>query len=71
MKCRGINITDVSLIFEIMPVSDEHLKDDPHTNAGSQDIQKQAIVPEGMLTLRQSAIQKLISGVTTLKKLSA
>ncbi len=65
-KCRGTGYYGRIAIFEIMPVSDE-IRKMIHTNAGSQDIQKQAI-KEGMLTLRQSAIQKLISGVTTLEE---
>ena len=66
-KCRGTGYYGRIAIFEIMPVSDD-IRKLIHVNAGAQDIQKQAI-KEGMHTLRQSAIQKLKNGVTTLEEI--
>ena len=65
-KCRGTGYYGRIAVFEVMPVSDE-IRTLIHTNAGAQEIQKQAI-KEGMHTLRHSAIQKMNSGVTTLEE---
>jgi general secretion pathway protein E len=65
-KCRGTGYYGRSAIFEVMAVSDA-IRQKIHTNAGAQDIKKQAL-KEGMHTLRESAIKKMITGITTLEE---
>jgi len=65
-KCRNTGYYGRSAIFEIMPVSHE-IRQLIHRSAGSQDIQAQAL-KEGMHTLWQSGVKKLISGQTTIEE---
>lgn len=65
-RCRGTGYYGRIAIFEVMPISDD-IRKHIHGNAGAQNIQKQAI-KEGMHTLRQSAIQKMNNGITTLEE---
>jgi general secretion pathway protein E len=65
-KCRGTGYFGRIGIFETMAVSDE-IRHQIHTNAGAQEIKKTAL-KEGMRTLRQSALAKMKTGVTTLEE---
>jgi len=65
-KCRGTGYYGRSAVFEVMAISPQ-IRTLIHQNVGSQEIQQQAI-QEGMHTLRQSAIQKMKDGITTIEE---
>ena len=65
-KCRSTGYYGRQAIFEIMPVSSA-IRNLIHHNAGSQEIQAQAI-KEGMNTLQQSGIRKMLEGITTVEE---
>jgi general secretion pathway protein E len=65
-RCRGTGYHGRIAIFEVMPISDA-IRALIHQNASAQDIKK-AARKEGMRTLRESAIAKLQSGVTTVEE---
>ncbi|PIE32968.1 type II secretion system protein E [candidate division KSB3 bacterium] len=65
-KCRGTGYYGRNAIFEIMAVTPK-IRKLIHHSAGAQDIQQQA-TKEGMRTLRQSAIQKMKDGITTIEE---
>ena len=65
-RCRGTGYHGRIGIFEVMPVSAE-IRNLIHHNSSAQDIKKTAR-KEGMHTLRESAIAKLQSGMTTVEE---
>ncbi len=65
-RCRGTGYHGRIGIFEVMPVSAE-IRNLIHHNSSAQDIKKTA-QKEGMHTLRESAIAKLQSGMTTVEE---
>jgi general secretion pathway protein E len=63
LKCRGTGYHGRSAIFEVLPVT-EGIKKCVAPESNSDDIRKIA-VEEGMVTLRENAIKKLLEGSTT------
>lgn len=62
-KCRGTGYRGRTCVLELMPLSDA-IRQLVHENAEVDAIRRKAR-EEGMRTLRESAIEKLIQGVTT------
>lgn len=65
-SCRGTGYLGRIGIFEIMAIN-EKIRELIRVRAGSEDIKKLAI-QNGMKTLRQSAFQKMLEGITTLEE---
>jgi len=65
-RCAGAGYKGRVGLFEVMEMS-EALRDAVVANAPSTELRKQARV-EGMVTLRQSGLQKVREGVTTLEE---
>ena len=65
-KCRGTGYYGRIAIFEVMPVS-QKIRKLIHHNSGAHDI-KETALKEGMQTLRESAIQKMKDGITTMEE---
>jgi type IV pilus assembly protein PilB len=63
-KCQGLGYRGRIAIFEVLPIN-ESIKDLVLKGASSSDVTKKAI-EEGMLTLRQDGILKVLNGITTL-----
>ena len=62
-KCRGTGYRGRAAIFEVLPYTDTLKKmttPDTDLTAFSQQARK-----EGMVTLRENAVKKLLSGITT------
>ncbi len=62
-KCRGTGYLGRTGIFEVLPYSDK-IKKLTTEDANLEEIRRQAAA-EGLITLRQNAIQKLLAGETT------
>jgi len=63
IKCRGTGYLERIGIFEVLPVT-EQIKD-LIAQEGSVDMIRQAACEEGMVTLRENAIKKMLDGETT------
>jgi len=63
IRCRGTGYLERIGIFEVLPVTDT-IKD-LITQEGSADMIRQAACKEGMVTLRENAIKKMLDGETT------
>jgi general secretion pathway protein E len=62
-KCRGTGYKGRTCVLELMPFT-EGIRRLTQENANVDDIRAKARA-EGMRTLRESAIEKLLNGVTT------
>lgn len=62
-RCRNTGYKGRTAIFEVLPYSDA-IRKMTTGKANIENIKKRAI-EEGMVTLRQNAIKKLLSGITT------
>ncbi len=65
-KCRGTGYYGRIAIFEVMPVSPK-IRKLIHHSSGAHDIKERAL-KEGMQVLRESAIQKMKDGITTVEE---
>jgi type IV pilus assembly protein PilB len=65
-KCNGTGYKGRVGLYEVMEIS-ETLKELVLVGASSQELRRKA-VEEGMVTLRQSGIQKVKAGVTTIEE---
>jgi len=63
IKCRGTGYLGRTSVFEVLPFSDA-FKQLVVQNVSLEDLKRQAEA-EGMVTLRQNAVRKLLEGVTT------
>jgi len=63
IKCRGTGYLERIGIFEVLPIT-EPIKDFI-AQKGSVDMIRQAACKEGMVTLRENAIKKMLDGETT------
>jgi len=63
IKCRGTGYLGRGGIFEVLPVT-ESIKD-LIAQGGSADMIRQVACKEGMVTLRENAIKKMLDGETT------
>ena len=63
IRCRGTGYLGRVGIFEVLPITD--LIRDLIAQEGSADMIRQAACKEGMVTLRENAIKKMLDGVTT------
>lgn len=63
IKCRGTGYLGRVGIFEVLSVT-EPIKD-IIVQKGSADMIRQAVCNEGMITLRENAIKKMLDGETT------
>ena len=61
--CSNTGFKGRIAIYEVMPIS-ESLKELVLNGASTAEVKQQA-VKEGMKTLRRSAIEKLLAGITT------
>jgi general secretion pathway protein E len=65
-QCRNTGYLGRTGIFEVMPVSEE-LRELINRRAPLAELQKAALA-EGMVTLQQSAIDKMLRGITTFEE---
>jgi type IV pilus assembly protein PilB len=63
VKCGGRGMKGRTAVFEIMPMS-ETLRDMVLRRCSGQILRGQAIA-EGMMTMREAAIRKVMEGITT------
>jgi len=63
IKCRGTGYLERIGIFEVLPIT-EPIKDFI-AQKGSVDMIRQAACKEGMVTLRENAVKKMLDGETT------
>jgi len=68
-KCGGSGLKGRAGIHELMNVSRD-VRRLIQTGARAEELQKQAMA-EGMLTLRQDGIEKVLQGITTLAEVRA
>ncbi len=66
-ECNQTGYRGRIALYEVMPIKDE-IKDLILTGASANEIKKEA-VKLGMLTLRQSGIRKVISGITSIEEI--
>ncbi|MCS7215330.1 MAG: type IV-A pilus assembly ATPase PilB [Thermodesulfovibrio sp.] len=66
VECNQTGYRGRVALYEVMPIKDE-IKELILTGASANDIKKEAI-KVGMLTLRQSGIRKVISGITSIEE---
>ena len=64
IKCRGTGYHGRSGIYEVLPIT-ETIKKTIIPETDSESIRDIAIQEEGMVTLRENAIKKLLEGLTT------
>jgi type IV pilus assembly protein PilB len=65
-RCAGTGYKGRVGLFEVMEMS-EGLREQVLENASSSDLRRRAIA-EGMLTLRQSGLKKVLDGFTTIEE---
>jgi len=65
-QCRNTGYLGRTGIFEVMPMS-EKLRELINRRASLADLQKSAFA-EGMVNLQQSAIDKMLRGITTFEE---
>jgi general secretion pathway protein E len=64
IKCRGTGYFGRTGIYEVLPISESISRYIlPETN--TELIREMAIKNEGMVTLRENAIKKMLEGITT------
>ncbi len=64
LKCRGTGYHGRNGIYEVLPIT-ESVKKNISPEADTEAIRKIAIEDDGMVTLRENAIKKLLEGETT------
>jgi general secretion pathway protein E len=64
IKCRGTGYHGRSGIYEVLPIT-ESIKKNITPESDTEAIRQIAINEEGMVTLRENAIKKLLEGETT------
>jgi len=64
IKCRGTGYFGRIGIYEVLPVT-EAINRHIHSEANTETIREMAIKKEGMVTLRENAVKKMLEGITT------